>query len=183
MAFLAICETESAPCLMLMDEIENGININYAENREILENCRDLKCYSIFIARVREALAQGRTLRQAIIASVRYCKENDLLKEYFAQKEQEEVLDMVNFKWDPELAMQARLDDAREEGMEKGMMKHLIHQVYQKMLRGQEPVQIAEALEEEETVIQEIYDIIDHSLPEFDMEKVYLEMKREKATV
>ena len=34
---------------------------------------------------------------------------------------------MVNFKWDPELAMQARLDDAREEGMEKGMEKNLIH--------------------------------------------------------
>ena len=118
-------------------------NINYAENREILERCHDLKCYSIFVAHVRESLANGLTLRQAIIVSVRYCKENDLLKDYFAQREQEEVLDMVNFKYDPELAMQARLEDAREDGMEMGVrqgmkqgVKQGIEQTLAKNLRN-----------------------------------------------
>ena len=39
------------------------------------------------------------------------------LLDYFAQKEQEEVIDMVSFKWDPELAMKVRMEEAREDGV------------------------------------------------------------------
>ncbi|MBR1741616.1 MAG: hypothetical protein IJ733_07045 [Lachnospiraceae bacterium] len=75
--------------------------------------------------------------------------------------------------------MRTFLDDA----WEKGLMERLIRQIYKKMLRGQEPAQIAEDLVEEETVIREIYDIINRSLPDFDSEKVYQELKKEKAVV
>ena len=97
-------------------------NINYAKNRKILENCRALECYSIFVDRVRTEARNGSTLGQAIANAVRYCRENDILADYFAQKEQEEVFDMVSFKWDPELARKVWEEEAREEGMEKGML-------------------------------------------------------------
>ncbi len=97
-------------------------NINYAKNRKILEKCHDLKCYSIFVDLVRTEARNGATLGQAIAKTIHYCKENDILADYFAQKEQEEVFDMVNFKWDPELAMKVREEEAREEGMEKGIL-------------------------------------------------------------
>lgn len=96
-------------------------NINYAENRTILEKCRDLKAYSIFVARVREAVKSGATLKNAISKAIRYCKKNDLLGEYFAAKEQEEVFDMVSFKWDPEIAMKVRTEEAQEAGLKKGL--------------------------------------------------------------
>ncbi|MBR1885444.1 MAG: Rpn family recombination-promoting nuclease/putative transposase [Schwartzia sp.] len=95
-------------------------NINYAENREILEKCRDLKCYSIFVARVREAVKKGATLKQAIADTIRYCKENDILGDYFAAKEQKEVIDMVSFKWDPEVAMKVRMEESWEKGLAEG---------------------------------------------------------------
>ena len=96
-------------------------NINYAKNRKILEKCRDLKCYSIFIDRVRTETRNGAALGKAIANAIHYCKENDILADYFTQKEQEEVFDMVNFKWDPELARKVWEEEAREEGREKGM--------------------------------------------------------------
>lgn len=91
------------------------LNINYDKNNELLQKCNDLKCYSIFVAQARHKLSEGRTLRQAIVYAIKYCKENDFLKDYFSTKEQEEVLDMVNFKWDWNRAMEVRAEEAAEE--------------------------------------------------------------------
>ena len=99
----------------------SAFNINYAEHRELLEKCRDLKCYSIFVARVRDEVQKGATLHKAIADVIRYCKENDILKDYFAQREQEEVFDMVSIKWEPERAKRVWMEEAREQGLEQGL--------------------------------------------------------------
>ena len=102
-----------------LELVVTAYNINYAENKELLEKCYDLKCYSIFIDRIRRELAAGQTLRQAVASAIRYCKENELLADYFARKEQEEVFDMVNFKWDWNRAMEVRVAEAVEEAVEE----------------------------------------------------------------
>ena len=84
-----------------------------------------LKSYSVFIARVREQVENGRTLEAAVGEAVRYCIANDYLKEYFRQKHKEEVFDMLNFVWDQERALEVRAEEAREEGMEKGMVSSI----------------------------------------------------------
>ena len=89
-------------------------NINYAKNSELLQKCHDLKCYSIFVDQVRTEVAAGKTLHQAISKTIRYCKEHDILADYFAKKEQEEVFDMVSFKWDWNRAMEVRAEEAAE---------------------------------------------------------------------
>ena len=89
-------------------------NINYAKNSELLQKCHDLKCYSIFVDQVRKEVASGNTLRQAISQAIKYCKEHDLLADYFARKEQEEVFDMVSFKWDWDRAMEVRAEEAAD---------------------------------------------------------------------
>ena len=90
-------------------------NINYTKNNELLHKCHDLKCYSIFVDQVRKEVASGKTLRQAI----KYCKEHDILADYFAKKEQEEVFDMVSFKWDWNRAMAVRAEEAAEQAAAK----------------------------------------------------------------
>lgn len=81
-------------------------------------------------------------------------------------------------------SMRTFLDDAWDEGLEQGLMERLIRQVYKKMLRGQNLAQIAMETEEEEETVREIYDVINRSLPEFDVKKVYLELKEKRmATV
>ena len=104
-----------------MELVVTVYNVNYAENREILEKCQDLKAYSLFVARVRENAQKGMKLGQAVIEAIRYSEEHDILKEYFEQIEQEEVIDMVSVKWDPELAKQVWMEEAHEAGMAKGM--------------------------------------------------------------
>ena len=78
----------------------------------LLQKCHDLKCYSIFVDQVRTEVAAGKTLHQAIVKAVKYCKEHDILADYFAKKEQEEVFDMVSFKWDWNRAMGVRAEEA-----------------------------------------------------------------------
>ena len=63
-------------------------------------------------------LAAKQNLTQAIKSAIRYCRNNELMKEYFKEHEKE-VLDMVTFKWDDKRAREI----AEEEGMEKGMEK------------------------------------------------------------
>ncbi|MBQ1510741.1 MAG: Rpn family recombination-promoting nuclease/putative transposase [Selenomonadaceae bacterium] len=106
-----------------LELVVTAYNINYEENKELLEKCHDLKCYSIFIDKVRKELALGQTLRQSVTSAISYCKENDLLADYFAKKEQEEVFDMVNFKWDWNRAMEVRAAEAAAEATEKTAAK------------------------------------------------------------
>ena len=102
-----------------LELVVTAYNINYEENKELLEKCHDLKCYSIFVNQVRQELAAKQTLRQAVASAIRYCKDNDLLTDYFARKEQEEVFDMVSFKWDWNRAMEVRVAEAAEEAAAK----------------------------------------------------------------
>ena len=91
-------------------------NINFNEGKKLLDSCYELKCYSIFVAKVREYLAEQQSLSQAIKNAIRYCRNNDLLTKYFAENEKE-VFDMVTFKWDDKRANEI----AREEGFIKGL--------------------------------------------------------------
>ena len=123
-----------------LELVVTAFNINYVENRELLEKCHDLKCYSIFVDKVRKELASGKKLRQAVVAAIRYCKENDLLADYFATKEQEEVFDMVNFKWDWNRAMEVRVAEAMEEGADAKTTEVVLnmlqeHEPYEKISR------------------------------------------------
>ena len=107
-------EGESHSLELLVD----SYNINFAKGRKLLDSCYELRCYSIFVAKVQEYLAAKQNITQAIKSAIRYCRDNELMKEYFKENEKE-VLDMVTFKWDDKRAREI----AEEEGMEKGMEK------------------------------------------------------------
>ena len=96
-------------------------NINEMSGSRLLEKSRALKGYSVFVAQIRRKTAAGVCLEGAVKQAIRYCIEQNLLAEYFLEREMEEVFDMVSFKWDPELAKRVQLQEAQEIGMEKGM--------------------------------------------------------------
>ena len=103
-------------------------NINFSEGKKLLDSCYELKCYSIFVAKVREYLAEQKSLSQAIKNAIRYCRDNDLLAKYFAENEKE-VFDMVTFKWDDkranEIAREEGLAEGRAEGKKLGVISTL----------------------------------------------------------
>ena len=108
-----------------MDLTVEVLNINDAPHRPLLEKCHTLKSYSVFVAKVREHVKNGSTLEAAVGEAVRYCIANDYLEDYFRQKEQEEVFDMLNFAWDQERALEVRAEEAREDGIRKGLAQGL----------------------------------------------------------
>ena len=107
-----------------LELVADSYNINLAKGKKLLDSCYELRCYSVFVAKVQEYLAAKQNLTQAIKSAIRYCRDNELMKEYFKEHEKE-VLDMVTFKWDDKRAREIAKEEGIEEGMEKGMLKTL----------------------------------------------------------
>ena len=74
-----------------------------------------LRCYSIFVQKVRAGLELKTAIRQAIT----YCETHDILADYF-QKNESEVFDMVNFKWDQKRALEIAKEDGFADGIAVG---------------------------------------------------------------
>lgn len=132
----AFAEKEGqTPALELIAEV---YNINYTKDNQLLQRCEELRAYSIFVSQVKNNLQAGLTLSASIKQAIRYCETHDLLADYFTANEQE-VFDMVTFKWDDKRA----LEIAREEGLEKGLEKGENRARYKmalKMLREKVPI-------------------------------------------
>ena len=107
-----------------LELVADSYNINLAKGKKLLDSCYELRCYSVFVAKVQEYLATKQELSQAIKSAIRYCRDNELMKEYFKEHEKE-VLDMVTFKWDDKRAREIAKEEGMEQGMEKGMLKTL----------------------------------------------------------
>ena len=67
-------------------------------------------------------------------------------------------------------------EEGREEGREKGRIKTLVSQVCRKLAKGMEAAAIADMLEEEEDVIQDICNVAKRYAPEYDIESITEEL-------
>ena len=70
------------------------ININAGHSKAIMDKCRPLKAYSVFVQKVRDNLSADMGLTEAIERAVDYCIGLDLLAGYFAEN-RGRVVDMV----------------------------------------------------------------------------------------
>ena len=57
-------------------------NINYGLNKELMERCRTLEEYSIFVYRVTGYIAQGMTLEEAVDRAVTECIAEGILEDF-----------------------------------------------------------------------------------------------------
>ena len=156
------------------------LNINVGHNRELMEKCRQLREYSQFIGKIREFLAQGQTLEDAVDAAVGFCVEHDILRKLLSEH-RAEVCEMILFEYDEEAHIASEREIAREEGLEQGRSEGLeqgrseglaqgmrrgqkrgsaltlIAMTRKKMQRGKSLEEIAEDLEEEAQALEPIY--------------------------
>lgn len=96
------------------------LNINYGRNKELMEKCRRLEEYAIFIARVGLNMKQGKmTLKQAITLAIDKCIQEGILEDILT-KQRNEVLGVLLTTFNRELHEKTLKEDAFNDGVKFG---------------------------------------------------------------
>ena len=95
-------------------------NINYGHNRELLEKCRKLGEYSIFVNVLREFTVGSANKKEAFSEAVDYCIENGILEDVL-RRNRSRVLGSILEEFDVEKYERTLRWEGREEGREEGI--------------------------------------------------------------
>ena len=132
------------------------LNINYGRNKKLLEKCRRLEEYAIFISKVRAYMdAENMTRKQAITRAMDDCIHEGILEDILI-KQRSEVLGVLLSTYNKELHEKCIKEDAYKEGKEDGAREMLRSQIQKKLAKGKTVEEIAEDLEEGVETIQEL---------------------------
>ncbi|MBD5395918.1 MAG: hypothetical protein HDR71_17040 [Lachnospiraceae bacterium] len=161
-------------------------NINSGYNPELMEACCLLKEYAQYVAQVRR-FAKELPFPEAVERAVEYCIRNGILAD-FLLKNRAEAIAVSIFEYDEEKHLknerelayksgeEAGIEQGRQSGKAIGEKLKLIRQICKKVEKGQNPEEIAQALEEEIETVLPIYKLAASSAPEYDCEKIYKEL-------
>ena len=120
------------------------LNINYGKNLELMEKCRRLEEYAIFIATVREYAAdKKRSLSEAITLAIDACIEKGILLDILTV-ERTEVFMYILESFDKELYER----DLKQNAYDDGVQNKLLSLIKIKLEKGKSIEQIADELEE-----------------------------------
>ena len=86
----------------------------------ILNKCRKLWEYSEFVSEIRTWTDKGYNIKAAVLNSMDYCIENDILKDFLI-KEKAEVLHMLLTEYDEKKHMRLEREYGIERGIEMGI--------------------------------------------------------------
>ncbi len=115
-------------------------NINYDEHNELLNRCRPLHDYSLFVHRVGENRSRGIALDQAILQAIKECRADGIMAD-FLEKHHGEVFDMVSLKWDEDEAKKFYESEARAEGRNEGMSEGK-SEIVLELLKANQPLSL-----------------------------------------
>lgn len=107
-------KTSCLECIAIM------LNINYGHNKVLMEKCRRLKEYAIFVDAVRKGLSSGAPLEESLSHSVDSCIDNDILKDILI-KQKVEVIQMILETYDKELHDKTLRREGYEDGYNEGL--------------------------------------------------------------
>ena len=94
------------------------LNINHGHNEALMEKCRTLREYAIYMERVR-TYAQRKPLREAVEQAVTECMKEGILSRFLSQYKAE-AISMSIFEYDEEREMKLIRQSERELGWEEG---------------------------------------------------------------
>ena len=140
------------------------LNINYGQNRELMEKCRRLEEYAIFIATVRKYAAdKALSLRDAITLAIDECIEKGILLDILTE-DRAGVYMYILESFDKELYERDLKQDAYEEGLQDGESNKRISLIKIKLAKGKSMEQIADELEETVEDIEKLVEEINNNL-------------------
>ena len=133
------------------------LNINRGHNRALMEKCHRLWEYSEFSAEIEENIKNGMDKEEAVETAIDTCIEKDILKDVLL-KQKAEVLHMLLTHYDEKKHLRNTFLEGREEGRIAGREEKLRELIQKKLSKGKNLTEIAEELEEEIAVIEQIVD-------------------------
>ncbi len=139
------------------------LNINRGYNRALMDKCHRLWEYSELSCEVEENIGKGMRREEAVQTAIDTGIERGILKDILLA-EKGMVLHMLLTEYDEKKHLKNTFEEGRKEGLEegigkgieKGIEKKLIDQVNKKILKGKTISEIADELEEEISVIEQI---------------------------
>lgn len=150
------------------------LNVNLGFNKELMEKCRTLHDYAVFVNKMRQ-YSEEFSYEEAAERAVAECIAEGILEE-FLRKNRAEVISVSIFEYDEELHMRQEREAAMKTGIQKGIQKgqylNLISQIKKKQVRGISSEKIAEETEERVELVQEILAVIE-AHPEADAATIY----------
>ena len=139
-----------SPCLECKALV---LNINKGSNKELMQKCRKLKEYSIFIAKVREMLMSDLPFNEAVDTAIRECIRTNILKDILI-KHRAEVINMLFTEYDE----QEHMACVKEEGWEEGQNR--VNQLIRLLIRESRSGEIEKAVTDpvyQEKLFQEFH--------------------------
>lgn len=127
------------------------LNINLGYNSDIMKKCKKLQEYAQFIACVRDYLAKGMAIEEAIDTAVNVCIRNGILEELL-RKHREEVCAVLLTEYDEQAHIESEREIALQEGEAIGLKKgeKRVAQLIQYLTRDGRREDMERALEDEE---------------------------------
>ncbi len=147
------------------------ININRGYNQPLMDKCHRLWEYSELSSEVEENIRKGMRREEAVHTAIDSCIERGILTDILLT-EKGVVLHMLLTEYDEKKHLKNTFREGREEGMEVGMeagerigrergrREKLEEQVQKKLIKGKTVSEIAEELEEERSVIEEMVSVL-----------------------
>lgn len=146
------------------------LNINPGYNTELMEQCKPLSGYMMYVDKVRN-YKKKMPMAQAVDRAVRECIEEGYIADFLI-KNRSEVIQMSIFEYDQEQHMQM----IHEEGKEEGEMLALIRIVTKMKRNGMAEEEVTDILEEDIKRIRKI-ETIARELDSEDPETIYIGLK------
>ena len=139
------------------------LNINRGHNRALMDKCHRLWEYSELSCEVEENIGKGMRREEAVQTAIDTCIERGILKDILLA-EKGMVLHMLLTEYDEKKHLKNTFEEGRKEGLEEGMEQgrkqgreeKLREQVHKKLSRGKMLIEIAEELEEQISVIEQM---------------------------
>lgn len=161
------------------------LNINLGKNKKVMEACKALKDYALFVQKMR-TYVETMTLEEAAERTIEECVREDVLAD-FLEKHRAEAKNMCRclYEYDEEKHIREERKIAREKGWNEGWNDgwqggecfKLVSQVFKKKKRHYGTAEIADMLEEDESVIRRICEAAEKYAPDYDIEKMKGHMK------
>ena len=141
------------------------LNINAGYNQELMEHCRTLREYMIYVDTVR-AYAKEMPFQEAVDRAISECISTGILAD-FLSRNQAEVKKVSIYEYDEE----KHIRQEREDAMQKGEFFKLATLVLKKYTKGLTPEETADILEEDPSLIEKIY-ALKQSFPDLTAEEL-----------